>query len=182
MKLIFSRKVNVYLQLLGALYLILRKIRLNGLMAVEDDVDNLKESALFNAIAGYDKANEVVYTFACDVLRLIICGNTNAAEMQCYMEAYRKTTTLTDEQAALFECARLSLIATLNGNAPSIAIEHGRQGIPAKDKPTFRELEDFIQSVKKEPEPTAENIESRLKDFYKSIGAELRLVLNDNGE
>ena len=182
MKLVFNRKVNAYLQLLGTLYLLLREARLNGLMSIDGDVDNPVESQLFNAIAPYDKANEAVYTFVCDVLRMVIAGNTDVADIQRYMDAYRKTTTLSDEQAALFECARLTLIATLNGNAPSFAIEHGRQGVLAEFKPSYQELDDFVRSVKKEPEPTTENIEGRLKDFYKSIGAELRLVRNDKGE
>ena len=172
MKLVSVRKVSPYMQLLGTLYLILDKIRHHGLMAVEDDVENPKESALFNAINGYDQANEVVYTFMCDALRLMVCGNLNIEDMQRYVDAYRKTSTLSDEQAALFDCVRLTLIATLNGNAPSIAVEHGRQGILPEAKPTFQELEDFIRSVKKGPEPTAENIKARLKEFYASIGAE----------
>lgn len=172
MKLVFSRRINAYLQLLGTLYLILRKMRLNGFMSIEDDLETPRESALFNSIANYDKANEVIYTFVCDVLRLMMCGNTDIDDMQRYMDAYRKTTTLSDEQAALFECARLTLIATLNGNAPSFAVEHGRQGVLAESKPSYQELDDFIRSVKKEPEPTAENIEARLEKFYASLGAE----------
>lgn len=172
MKLVSVRKVSPYLQLLGTLYLILDKIRRHGLMAVEDDVENPKESALFNAINGYDQTNEVVYTFACDALRLMVYGNLNIEDMQRYVDAYRKTSTLSDEQSALFDCVRLTLIATLNGNAPSIAVEHGRQGVLPEAKPTFLELEDFIRSVKKTPEPTMENIEVRLEGFYASIGAE----------
>lgn len=172
MKLVHSRKIDAYLQLLGTLYLILDKIRHHGLMAVEDDIERPKESALFNTINEYDQANEVVYTFACDALRLMVCGNLNIEDMQRYVDAYRKTSTLSDEQAALFDCVRLTLIATLNGNAPSIAIEHGRQGILPDEKPTFQELEDFIRSVKKGPEPTRENIEGRLKLFYGSLGTE----------
>jgi len=171
MKLVHSRKIDAYLQLLGTLYLILDKIRRRGLIAVEDDIERPKESALFNAINEYDQANEVVYTFACDALRLMVSGSLNIEDMQRYVDAYRKTSALTDEQAALFDCIRLTLIATLNGNAPSIAIEYGRQGILPDEKPTFQELEDFIRSVKKEPEPTIENIEARLKGFYASIGA-----------
>lgn len=172
MKLVFSRKVDAYLQLLGTLYLILSEMRRNGFLAVEGDVENPGESQRFNAIAPYDKANEAVYIFVCDVLRLMLGGNVETADMQRYMDAYRKTTTLTDEQAALFECARLTLIATFDGLPPPVAIEHGRQGIPANDKPTFQELEGFISSVKRGPEPTTENIEGRLKNFYASIGAE----------
>lgn len=170
MKSIFGRKVNAYLQLLATLYLILSKMRRNGFLAIEGDVENPSESQLFNSFAAYDKANEAVYTFVCDVLRLMLSGNLNAADMQRYMDAYRKTTTLSDEQAALFECARLTLIAALNSLAPAIAIEHGRQGVPAKAKPTFQELEDFIRNLRREPEPTMENIEGRLELFYGSLG------------
>ena len=171
MKLAFGHKVNAYQQLFATLHLLLDKIRRKGLIATENDIENPKESAVFNAIASYDIANEVVYTFVCDALRLMVSGNLNLDDMLRYMDAYRKTSTLSDEQSALFDCVRLTIIATLNGNAPSMAIEHGRQGVPAKEKPTFQELEDFIRSVKRGPEPTAENIESRLKDFYASLDA-----------
>jgi len=97
---------------------------------------------------------------------------TDINDMQRYMDAYRKTTTLSDEQVALFECARLTLIATPNGNAPSFAVEHGCQSVLAESKPSYQELDDFIRNLRREPEPTAENIEARLEKFYASLETE----------
>lgn len=172
MKLVYSRKLDAYHQLLGTLFLILHKIRTKGLIAIEDDIYKPKESPIFTALAEYDQANEVVYVFMCDVLNLMVCGYLNIEETQRYMDAYRKTSILSDEQAALFDCVRLTLIATLSGSPPIIAVEHGRQGILPGAKPTFQELDDFIRSVKKTAEPTAQGTDSKLKLFYGSLGTE----------
>ena len=172
MKLVSGHKLSAYLQLLATLYLILSKMRSDGYLAIENDVENPSESQLFNSFAAYDEANEAVYTFVCDVLRMMTGGNVDFNDMQRYMDAYRKTTTLTEEQGALFECARLTLLAALNGNAPANAVEHGRQGVLAQAKPTSQELDDFIRSVRRGPEPTMENIEGKLKLFYGSLGTE----------
>jgi len=166
MKTVSWAKPNSYFQLLGTLYLLLNKIRHHGIMSVENDVEHPKESVLFNTINEYDSTHEVVYIFVCDALRLMVSGNFNAEDMQRYMTAYRKTSVLSREHAALFDCVELTLMATLHGNTPSVAVEYGRQGILPEAKPTFQELEDFIQIVKKGPEPTRENIDARLEKFY----------------
>lgn len=154
-----DHKVNTYLQLLGTLFLIMKKIRREGLTSVEPDYEFPDESDIFKIFAPYDKTNPV-YTFICDVLRMTMSGNINMRDMLRYVDAYRKTTTLSDEQASLFECAKLTLIASLFGNSPIISAEHGRQGIPANEKPTFHELEAFLRKLKNESEPSIGNIEA----------------------
>jgi len=166
------RKINSHLQLLGTLYLVMTKARKSGFMAIEMDVDKPKQSQVFTAIAGFDDADAPVYTFVCDVLPLIVGGNLEPRAMERYMAAYRKTTDSNKEQTSLFDTAQLVLIAFLEGYAPSICIERGRQGVPAKLKPSFLELENFILDIRREPEPSQENLDSRLADFYQSIGAQ----------
>lgn len=168
---ISAGRESSYLQLLGTLFLVLRKIRRNGLMSIEADIENPEESAVFNTIAKDDNANEVVYIFIFDVLRLMVGGNLNVEDFQRYMDAYRKTTVLSDEQSALFECARLTLVAMLNGNNPGVAVEHGRQGILAKAKPSYLELDEFIRTIESELEPDKKNLDARLVKFYASLGA-----------
>lgn len=165
---ISSRKLDPHLQLIGELYLVLEKIRKEGLLSVEEDVENPRESKLFGTLGDYDIANEPVYIFACDVLRLMVAGNMNAAEMGQYMFAYRRTTELNDEQQSMFEVARLTLLASLEGHRPSVSIEFGRHGIPAGIKPSSKELEDLIQAI---TDRSKESVEARLDKFFDSIGA-----------
>jgi hypothetical protein len=44
--------IDPHLQLLGSLYLVLRKVRLHGLMAIEEDVERPMESEAFTGVAG----------------------------------------------------------------------------------------------------------------------------------
>lgn len=166
MKLVSLPSIEPHLQLLATLFRLLQTIRRKGLMSIESDIESPKESSEFNAVAPYDSNNEAVYTFVCDVFRLMTSALLNATEIARYAEAYSKTTILTVEQESLFETARLTILATLEGNAPSIAIEYGRQGIPAPLKPSFQEVEDFIRSIRKEPEPSREQVRAKLSVIF----------------
>ena len=161
---------NAHMQLLGTLFLLLRKVRVNGLMSVEDDIERPQDSALFAAIAPFDAPNATVYTFFCDVMRLMVGGNLNAEEMSAYMAAYRKTTVVEGFQDSMLEVVRLTLTAALQGYAPQVAVEFGRQGFPAAIKPCFGELEDYLRELQRSPEPNAENVDAQLDAFFDGIG------------
>jgi chemotaxis protein MotA len=45
------------------------------------------------------------------------------------------------EEAKFYECIKASLIATVNGVPPQIAVEFGRKTLPSKVRPSFSELE-----------------------------------------
>ena len=45
-----NRNLDPHLQLLGRLFLVLQMIRKEGLMSVEKDAENPRESKLFNAL------------------------------------------------------------------------------------------------------------------------------------
>ena len=160
---------NAHRQLLGTLFLLLRKVRVDGLIAIEDDIEAPQDSALFAAIAPFDSANAIVYTFLCDAMRMMVGGNLNAAEMIAYMAAYRRTTALEGDQDSLFEVVRLTLTAALQGCAPQVAVEFGRQGFPAAIKPSFGELEDFLRELRRNPEPNADDVGAELDAFFDSI-------------
>ena len=168
-----THKLEVHLQVLGTLCLLLRKVRREGLMSIENDIEDMRRSILIQSMGHYDEANDPVYTFISDVMRIMVSGNLNASENGQYMEAYRKTTVLVGVQESMFEVARLTLIANLNGYPPKMCMEFGRQGIPAKSKPSFQELEKFISEVieiGKKPEPSLETDEARLNLFFNSLG------------
>ena len=138
-----NNTANAYLQLLAILRLINGKQRSSGILSTESDFNCPQESPIFNIFGPYDNANPV-YTFVCDFLRVCFSGNVNVDDLRIYSEAYRNTTVLSDEQASLFECAKLSLLASLQGYGPVAAQEFGRQGIPANMKPSWFELEEFL--------------------------------------
>lgn len=163
-----SRKLDPYLQLIGGLYLILQKICKEGLMYIENVVENPRESGEFSILGNYDIANEPVYLFACDALRLMATGNLNANELGQYMFSYRRTTEFNDEQKCMSEVARLTLLASLQGYSPADSIEFGRQGIPAVIKPSFSEMKKFIAEITARPKAS---LDVRLGSFFDSIGA-----------
>ncbi|WP_130537775.1 flagellar motor stator protein MotA [Thiomicrorhabdus indica] len=51
-------------------------------------------------------------------------------------------------EGAFFNVLKTCLIANLNGYAPQVAVEFGRKAIPSHDRPSFQELDEFLQSQK----------------------------------
>ena len=75
----------VYIELLALLYEVLGKIRKDGLLAVEKDVDNPKESVLFNKYPRV-MADHHAVEFLTDYLRLMMGGNLDAFEIEALMD------------------------------------------------------------------------------------------------
>jgi len=79
-----------YMELLALLYDILQKARKEGLMAIEQDVENPDQSALFKkypTIAG----DHHVVEFITDYLRMMVSGNLNAHEIESLMDSEIET-------------------------------------------------------------------------------------------
>ncbi len=53
-----------------------------------------------------------------------------------------------EEEGVLFKCAKLCLMATLNGYTPQIAVEFGRKALFSHLRPSFLELEEHIKNSK----------------------------------
>lgn len=53
-----------------------------------------------------------------------------------------------EEDAMLFNCAKICIMATLNGYTPQIAIEFGRKALASNVRPSFTELEEHIKEQK----------------------------------
>lgn len=75
-----------YLELLALQYDILQKARKEGLMAIEQDVENPAESALFKKYPTVGSDHHVV-EFITDYLRMMVSGNLNAHEIESLMDA-----------------------------------------------------------------------------------------------
>ena len=76
---------EVYMELMALLYELLNKVRKEGLMSIEGDVEEPGESALF---AKYPKAvaDHHVIEFMTDYLRIMVSGNLNAMEIENLMD------------------------------------------------------------------------------------------------
>lgn len=75
----------LYVDLLSLLFEILAKVRKEGLMAIENDVENPESSPLFNKYPSVS-ANHHVIEFTCDYLRMMVGGNLNAFEIENLMD------------------------------------------------------------------------------------------------
>jgi len=212
---------SLYMELMSLLYEILNKVRKEGLMSIERDIDNPKESALF---AKYPKvaSDHHLLEFMTDYLRLMVSGNMNAFEIENLMDheiethhheaeepghivqkiadglpafgivaavmgvvhtmasvgippselgklianalvgtflgillAYGIVGPLANlleqraqESTKILQCIKVTLLATLNGYAPSIAIEFGRKVLYSAERPTFAELEGHVKGAR----------------------------------
>jgi chemotaxis protein MotA len=74
-------KKDVYLELLSLMYDLLQKSRKEGMMAIEADIEEPAESALFSK---YPKiaSDHHIMDFICDYLRLMVGGNMNPFELE----------------------------------------------------------------------------------------------------
>ena len=101
----------IYMDLMSLLYEVLAKVRKEGLMSIENDVDNPDQSPIFTKypkILGDHHAIE----FLTDYLRLMVGGNLNAFEIENLMD--NEIETHHDE-----------------GNVPALIIAKIGDGLPA---------------------------------------------------
>jgi len=52
------------------------------------------------------------------------------------------------DQVKILQCIKVTLLSSLNGYAPQIAVEFGRKTIFTSERPSFEELEEHVRSVK----------------------------------
>jgi len=208
----------LYMDLMALLYDILAKVRKEGLMTIESDVESPEQSPLFakypNVIADHH-----VLEFLTDYLRLMVGGNLNAMEIENLMDneigthhqegevpvhcvaklgdglpafgivaavmgvvhtmesvglppselgmliahalvgtflgillAYGFVGPLSSlleqklvESSKMYECIKITLLASLNGYSPALAVEFGRKVLFSTERPSFLELEAHVK-------------------------------------
>lgn len=74
-----------YMELLAMLYEILQKARKEGLMAIEQDVEEPEKSELFKKFPTVGSDHHVI-EFTTDYLRMMVSGNLNAHEIESLMD------------------------------------------------------------------------------------------------
>ncbi len=211
----------LYMDMMALLYELLTKIRKEGLMSIEGDVDAPESSPLFSKYPSI-QADHHIIEFLTDYLRLMVSGSMNAFEIENLMDnelethhhegavpvhclaklgdglpafgivaavmgvvhtmgsvgippaelgiliaaalvgtflgillAYGFVSPLSSlleqklhESSKLFQCVKVTLLASINGYAPAIAVEFGRKVLFSTERPSFIELEEHVKSAK----------------------------------
>ena len=75
----------LYVDLLALLFEILAKVRKEGLMSIENDVENPHESPIFGKYPAISDDHHVM-EFITDYLRMMVGGNLNALEIENLMD------------------------------------------------------------------------------------------------
>lgn len=209
---------DLYLELMALLSEILTKVRKEGLMSIESDVEAPEESTIFTK---YPKilSDHHAIEFITDYLRLMVSGNMDAFQIENLMDneiethhhegevpvhtiakigdglpafgivaavmgvvhtmgsvglppaelgiliahalvgtflgillAYGFVSPLSNlleqklnESTKMYQCIKITLLASLNGYAPPLAVEFGRKVLYSTERPSFTELEDHIR-------------------------------------
>ena len=219
-----AKKYNkeLYMELMALQYKLLSKIRREGMLGIERDIDNPEESPLFQEHPTV-LADPHIMNFLTDYLRLMVSGGMEPMEIDELMlheievfeqEAHIpvdaiakvgdampafgivaavmgvvKTLTYADatptqmgvmigqalvgtflgillgygfvsppasyierqakEAEKMLQCIRITLLASLHGYAPQLAVEFGRKALFAAERPSFTELEEYVRDAKK---------------------------------
>jgi chemotaxis protein MotA len=211
----------LYMELMTLLFELLSKVRKEGLMSIEGDIEKPEESPIFNKYPAI-LADHHIVEFMTDYLRLMVSGNMDAFQIENLMDNEIEThhaegeipvhtiaklgdampafgivaavmgvvhtmssvglppaelgilianalvgtflgillaygfvgplATLLEqklhESAKMFHCVKVTLLASLNGYAPALAVEFGRKVLFSTERPSFIELEEHIKQSK----------------------------------
>jgi chemotaxis protein MotA len=212
---------ELYMELMSLLFDVLSKVRKEGLMSIEGDIEAPHESPVFSKYPAVLDDHHVV-EFMTDYLRLMVSGNMDAFQIENLMDneiethhhegavpahviakvgdglpafgivaavmgvvhtmesvgippselglliahalvgtflgillAYGFVGPLAslleqklEESSKMLQCVKVTLLASLNGYAPALAVEFGRKVLYSTERPTFAELEDHIKKAK----------------------------------
>jgi chemotaxis protein MotA len=211
----------LYMELMSLLFELLSKVRKEGLMSIEGDIENPDESPIFSKYPAI-LADHHIVEFMTDYLRLMVSGNMDAFQIENLMDneiethhaegeipvhsiakmgdampafgivaavmgvvhtmesvglppqelgiliahalvgtflgillAYGFVGPLSSlleqklaESSKMFHCVKVTLLASLNGYAPALAVEFGRKVLFSTERPSFAELETHIKQTK----------------------------------
>lgn len=80
-----GKNKKVYVEVLAMLYEILAKVRKEGLMSIENDIENPESSPIFSKYPAFVRDHHAV-EFLTDYLRMMVGGNLNAFELENLMD------------------------------------------------------------------------------------------------
>lgn len=209
---------DMYMELMALQFDVLSKVRKEGLMSIEGDIEAPDSSPLFSKYPAV-VADHHIIEFMTDYLRLMVSGNMDAMQIENLMDneiethhhegaipahviakvgdglpafgivaavmgvvhtmesvglppaelgiliakalvgtflgillAYAFVSPLAsvleqklEESTKMFQCVKVTLLASLNGYAPALAVEFGRKVLYSTERPSFAELEQHIK-------------------------------------
>ena len=212
---------EMYMELMSLMFDVLSKVRKEGLMSIEGDIEAPDQSTVFSKYPAV-LADHHIVEFITDYLRLMVSGNMDAFQIENLMDNEIEThhhegavpvhciaklgdgmpafgivaavmgvvhtmesvglppaelgiliahalvgtflgillaygfvgplSTLLEqkleESTKMFQTVKVTLLASLNGYAPALAVEFGRKVLYSTERPTFAELEDHIKKAK----------------------------------
>jgi chemotaxis protein MotA len=212
---------DLYMALMGLMFDLLTKVRREGLMALENEIDAPYESAIFTKYRVI-LLDDHLLEFITDYLRLMVSGTMNGYQLENLMDneidTYQEDADIPvqaihkladgmpafgivaavmgvvhtmgaigrppaelgaliaaalvgtflgillsyglvaplasllhrrhQEVVKALQCVKVTLLASMNGYAPPIAVEFGRKVISATERPTFAELEGHVRQLK----------------------------------
>lgn len=112
---------TLYMDLLAMLFEILSKVRKEGLMSIESDVENPEASPIFSKYPAIQHDHHVM-EFICDYLRMMVGGNLNAFEIENLMDIEIETHHAEAHFPAHF-------VQTLAGGIPAFGIVVAVMGV-----------------------------------------------------
>ncbi|MFP4207421.1 MAG: flagellar motor stator protein MotA [Wenzhouxiangella sp.] len=211
----------VYTELLCLLYDLLNKVRRDGLMSIEGDIDEPEKSAFFSKYPNLLAEHHLI-DFICDYFRLMLSGSMDVHELESLMDQEIDTHheeaevplnlltkmgdsmpafgivaavmgvvitmsslhlppqelgpmigaalvgafvgilfgyaiigpipvalehKVTDESKAL-EAVKATLLASIAGAPPAVAVEHGRKMLFSAHRPSFKELDEAVRGAR----------------------------------
>jgi chemotaxis protein MotA len=208
----------LYMELMAMMSEILTKVRKEGLMSIENDVEEPEQSPIFSKYSSV-MADHHLMEFLTDYLRLMVSGNMDVFQIENLMDHEIEThhqeghipvdsiSKVADampafgivaavmgvvhtmesvhlppaqlgmlvaaalvgtflgilisygfvapiassleqrlnESSKMLECVKVTLLASLNGYAPQLAIEFGRKVLFSTERPSFAELEEYVK-------------------------------------
>jgi chemotaxis protein MotA len=212
---------ELYMELMSLQFEVLSKVRKEGLMSIEGDIEAPHESPVFSKYPAV-LADHHIVEFMTDYLRLMVSGNMDAFQIENLMDneiethhhegavpghviakvgdalpafgivaavmgvvhtmesvgippaelgiliakalvgtflgillAYGFVGPLAslleqklEESTKMYQCVKVTLLASLNGYAPALAVEFGRKVLYSTERPSFAELEEHIKKSK----------------------------------
>jgi len=212
---------SLYMELMSLMFELLSKVRKEGLMTIEGDVDEPHQSPIFTKYPRILHDHHLL-EFMTDYLRLMVSGNMDAFQIENLMDneiethnedaeipihtiqqmaeampafgivaavvgvvhtmgsvglppaelgiliasalvgtflgiliAYGFVGPLASllkrkhhETVKMYQCVKVTLLASLNGYSPALAVEFGRKVISATERPSFVELDKHVRLVK----------------------------------
>lgn len=160
---------------LACLYSVLSKVRREGLMAIEMDVEfPEREESIFSR---YPLVLKQPYLdFARDILRLMVGGTLESKDLDRYcrvaIDGMTRRRWFRKADRSILELIALTLRMAAEGYGPRVACEFGRQVIPAAKKPSFGGLEELFKEqdgILRSPGGQVRNLDEKLEIFIQSL-------------